>query len=112
MAIIQGIFTEKQILPYEAWTNNPDFLLEVGEYFVDNYLKAEGVTGGIAYVKATDGNLFFSYDTTTTLEDLETFNHSMYFIYSMATGFDKAPGNRIPLILKNGRTRISLFLIG
>ncbi len=42
-----------------------------------------------------DGNLFFSYDTTTTLADIETFNHSMYFIYSMALAFENAPGNPI-----------------
>ncbi len=42
-----------------------------------------------------DGDLFFSYDTTTTFEDMECFNHSMYFIYSMALAFADAPGNPI-----------------
>ena len=42
-----------------------------------------------------DGDLYFVYDTTTTPEDIECFNHSMYFIYSMALGFANAPGNSI-----------------
>ena len=42
-----------------------------------------------------DGDLYFVYDTTTKPEDIECFNHSMYFIYSMALGFDGAPGNPI-----------------
>ena len=41
-----------------------------------------------------DGNLFFTYNYNT-IEDLEAFNHSMYFIYSMAVGFENAPGNPI-----------------
>ncbi len=42
-----------------------------------------------------DGDLYFVYDTTKTYEDIECFNHSMYFIYSMALGFADAPGNPI-----------------
>lgn len=42
-----------------------------------------------------DGDLFFTYATNTNEADLETFNHSMYFIYSMALAFADAPGNPI-----------------
>lgn len=38
-----------------------------------------------------DGDLFFSYDTTTTAVDQECFNHSMYIIFSMALGFSSSP---------------------
>lgn len=42
-----------------------------------------------------DGNLYFTYDTTTTEQDMETFNHSMYFIFSLATAFANSPGGPI-----------------
>jgi beta-glucanase (GH16 family) len=42
-----------------------------------------------------DGDLFFTYKTNTNDADIETFNHSMYFIYSMALAFENAPGNPI-----------------
>ncbi len=49
-----------------------------------------------------DGNLFFTYDTTTTFEDRESFNHSMYFIYSMATAFaNQCPITQNPEEWKN-----------
>ena len=38
-----------------------------------------------------DGDLFFSYDTTTTFADQECFNHSMYLIFSMALAFSSSP---------------------
>lgn len=38
-----------------------------------------------------DGDLFFSYDTTTKFEDQECFNHSMYLIFSMALAFENSP---------------------
>lgn len=34
-----------------------------------------------------DGEIYFAYDTTQTGEDVECFNHSLYFILSMAVGF-------------------------
>lgn len=34
-----------------------------------------------------DGELFFRYDTNTKPEDIECFNHEMYFILSMALGY-------------------------
>ena len=42
-----------------------------------------------------DGDMYFTYKTNTKLEDIECFNHSMYFIYSMALAFANAPGNPI-----------------
>ena len=42
-----------------------------------------------------DGDMFFTYKTNTNEADIETFNHSMYFIYSMALAFENAPGNPI-----------------
>lgn len=42
-----------------------------------------------------DGNLYFTYDTTTTEQDVETFNHSMYFIFSLATAFANSPGGPV-----------------
>ena len=42
-----------------------------------------------------DGDLYFTYDTTTTEQDIETFNHSMYFIFSLATAFANSPGGPI-----------------
>ena len=42
-----------------------------------------------------DGDLYFTYKTNTKIEDIECFNHSMYFIYSMALAFANAPGNPI-----------------
>lgn len=34
-----------------------------------------------------DGEIYFDYDTTTTPEDVECFNHSLSFMISMAVGF-------------------------
>ncbi len=34
-----------------------------------------------------DGNLYFTYDTTTSEQDKEAYNHSMFFICSLATAF-------------------------
>ena len=42
-----------------------------------------------------DGDMYFTYKTNTKIEDIECFNHSMYFIYSMALAFANAPGNPI-----------------
>lgn len=42
-----------------------------------------------------DGDMYFTYATNTKFEDIECFNHSMYFIYSMALAFANAPGNPI-----------------
>ncbi len=42
-----------------------------------------------------DGDLYFTYKTNTNEADIECFNHSMYFIYSMALAFENAPGNPI-----------------
>ncbi len=35
-----------------------------------------------------DGNVYYSYDTNTNEQDLETFSHNMFFIISLATAFD------------------------
>ena len=38
-----------------------------------------------------DGDLFFTYNTTTTYADMECFNQSMYLIFSMALAFEGSP---------------------
>ena len=38
-----------------------------------------------------DGDLYFSYDTTTSYSDTEAFNHMMYIRLSMANNWESAP---------------------
>lgn len=44
---------------------------------------------------ARDGEIYCSYDTTKDTDRQEAFNHSMYFIFSMAVAFDNSPGGPI-----------------